>query len=365
MGLCALVALTALALCSPVAADPVSYARRSAAGASLHVLDVDLNHPNVVVAPAVAARGIGRSESLAGMVARLAPVAAVNGTYFSKRSFRPVGDIVIDGNLVCFGGTGTAVAFGADGVDFIRLPKSRHVDWSEHDAVLAGGPLLVWEGFAKPMPGGEGFGDPSVFARASPRTAVAVTADNHLLLVTTIKGTSLGVLAAALRQLGAVYAVNLDGGASAAMWYRGRTIQRPKNRLTNILCVYLKPEPVRNDPLRPPRGLDWRGGHPPRPTLSFAAGDLRVSVRLPRRWQGRESVLVQADGPLPEGWAVRVRLDEAPIAISGALPLEVSLDLTSLHEFKHSLRISVLDDEGEAVGGEERIFRVEKRGGTG
>jgi len=354
-----------VALSRPSGADPVGYARRTAGGAFLHVIDVDLNDPNVVVAPAIAAGGIGRTENFAHMIRRLRPAAAINGTYFGKRGFRPVGDIVVDGKLLHFGGTGTAVAFASDGVDFVRLPKSRHVDWSDHNAALAGGPLLVWQGFAKPMPGGEGFGDPSVFARAAPRTAVAVTADNHLLLVTTIKGASLPVLAGALRELGAAYAVNLDGGASAAMWYRGRTIRMPKNRLTNILCVYVKPEAVREDSLRAPRGLDWRSGHPPRPTLSFFAGGLQVVVRLPRWWRGHESVLVEADRPLPEGWAVRVRLDDAAIALSGTLPLDVPLDLTSLHEFKHSLWITVLDGEGKAVGGKERIFRVERRSGTG
>jgi hypothetical protein len=85
----------------------------------------------------------------------------------------------------------------------------------------------VWEGFAKPSPGGEGFGDPAVFARAAPRTAIGITAQNHLLLVTTARGTSLGKLAAAMRSMGCLYAFNLDGGGSAAMWFRGKMIVTP------------------------------------------------------------------------------------------------------------------------------------------
>jgi len=215
-----------LLLCarSASAAEPVTYAHRTVAGVSLHVIDVDLNDRRIVVSPALAKKGIGQAESWSSFISRLQPVAAVNGTFFGKRNLRPVGDIVIDGKLAYFGGMGTAAAFTNDGVDFIRLPKSRHVDWSEHRYALGSGPLLVWDGFAKPMPGGEGFGDPAVFARAAPRTAAGVTKGNHLLLVTTSRGTSLGRLARALRDLGAVYAVNLDGGGSCGMYHKGRTI---------------------------------------------------------------------------------------------------------------------------------------------
>jgi hypothetical protein len=341
------------------AADPVRYARRNAAGVSLHVVDVDLNDPRVLVSPALAARGVGRTESFRQFVRRLNPRAAINGTFFSKRSFRPIGDIVIDGKLVHFGGMGTAVAFAGDGVDVIRLPKSRRVDWSEHRAALAGGPLLVWDGFAKPMPGGEGFGDPHVFAQAAPRSAVGVTRDNHLLLVTTASGTSLGKLAEAMRTLGAVYAVNLDGGSSMAMWYAGRMIHRSPRSLTNVLCVYVKNQASPRSPLRPPRGLDWRAGHRERPVVRFSADDIQVDVRLPRRWEGETAIRVEANKPVPEGWAVCVHLDGRVIGLTGALPADLSIDLTGLnHEEKHSLRIRLLDAEGKSRGGTERIFRV-------
>jgi hypothetical protein len=349
----------------PSAADPIVHSRRTAAGVSLHVIDVDLTDPRVLVTPAVAAKGIGHADPFPDFIRRHNPVAAINGTYFSKKSLRPIGDIVVDGKLVHFGGMGTAIAFAADGVDFVRLPKSRHVDWSEHSAALAGGPLLVWDGFAKPDPGGEGFGDPSVFARAAPRSALAVTTDNHLLLATTARGTSLAKLAVALRDLGAVYAVNLDGGGSAGLWCQGRMIKQPGRRLTNILGVYLREEPAPRPALRAPRGLDWRGGRPPRPVMAFRAADLRLSVLLPRRWQGRSTMEVEADGPLPQGWSLSVWLDDEQVAVCERLPVEVPLDLSSLAGPKHRLWVGVLDGEGKAVGKSERIFQVGKAAWSG
>jgi len=349
----------AFTISAQAASGPVAYSRRTAAAVSLHVIDVDLTDPRVVIAPAIAARGIGRSERFESFVARLRPTAAVNGTYFGRRSLRPVGDIVAGGKLLHFGGMGTAVAFGDDGVDVIRLPKSRRVDWSEHRAAIAGGPLLVWDGFPKPMPGGEGFGDPRVFARAAPRTAVGVTRDNHLLLVTTVGGTSLGKLAKAMRELGAVYALNLDGGSSVGMYYQGRMIRRAKGSLTNVLGVYVKSEPVREGDLRPPEGLDWRAGHRQRPVLTLSTKEVRVATLLPRKWEQRSSLHLRSNAPLPEGWNVRVLVDQKTAAAAGALPAEITLDLANLAEnVDHEIRIRLVDAHGKTIAHVERIFRM-------
>lgn len=339
------------------APDPISYSHRAVAGANLHVIDVNLNDRRVVISPAISQRGIGRSETFSSFVSRLRPTAAINGTFFSKRSLKPVADIVVDGKLRHFGGIGTALAVTREGVDFIRVPKSRRVDWSEYQAVLAGGPLLVWEGFAKPRPGGEGFGDPHVFSRAAPRTAVGITKYNHLLLVTTARGCSLGRLAAAMKALGARYAFNLDGGSSQAMYYRGRTIVGAKRALTNVLCVYVKPSPVSPEKLRPPRGLDWRAGHSARPVVGFAVGALKVRAKLPRRWEGEESVLLSANQPLPEGARIVLKLDDEEIVSTTTLPSEVRVDFSRLPGPKHQLWIGLLDVTGKTLGRVDRIFK--------
>jgi hypothetical protein len=256
---------------------------------------------------------------------------------------------------------GTALAIASDGVDVIRLPKSRRVDWSEHRAALGGGPLLVWDGFAKPLPGGEGFADPHVFSRAAPRTAVGITRSSHLLLVTTAQATSLARLAKAMRELGAVYAINLDGGASAGMYVQGRMIRSPARRLTNVLAVHLRPQGVQRDPLRPPRGLDWRAGYKPRPVLRFTAKGLQASARLPRKWEERVSILVKADRALPQGWVVRLRVDQKTAALAGALPAEVVLDLSGLSRTaEHELWIGLVDAQGKTVGHVARVFRFGK-----
>lgn len=335
----------------------MSYAPRTIAGVSLHVITVDLNDPRVVISPALARGGPGSQESFSSFLSRLRPAAAINGTYFSKRSLKPVGDIVIGRQLAHFGGMGTALAFANDGVDCLRLPNSRRVDWWEYQAALAAGPLLVWDGFAKPMPGGEGFGDPHLFAKAAPRTAMGITRKNKLLLVTTRKGTSLGKLARALRDLGAVYAINLDGGSSCAMSYHGRTIKSAGRGLTNVLCVYVKPEPVRTRPLRPPRGLDWRAGHKQPPVTGFRAGDRKIWVELPRKWEGEQLLRISSDRPLAPGLKVKVCLTDALLDELDDLPATVRVNLAAYPRPKHALWIGLVDAEGKTLGRLERILK--------
>ncbi len=315
----------------------------------------------MVVSPALAAGGIGSGETFSAAMRRLKPAAAVNGTFFDKRTLRPVGDIVIGGRMVHFGGTGTAVAIADDGVDFIRLPKSRRLYWRGYRAALAAGPLLVWGGFAKPLPGGEGFRDPHLFAGSARRTAVGVTRDNRLLLVASVRGCSLPRLARAMKELGAAYAVNLDGGASAAMWYQGREILRPERRLTNFLCVYVKPKPAGKGATRPPRGLDWRppGNRPgPTPIIGFRVDALRVWAELLREWREEQSIAVKCEGALPPGSLVRVELDGAVIALLGGLPAEVKVKLPDRKRAKHEIRVSLVGGDGGILGSARRVFQA-------
>jgi len=101
--------------------------------------------------------------------------------------------------------------------------------------VLGGGPRIVRDGrpAGPPDPGIY----PSGFADARhPRTAVGVRADGRLLLVTvdgrqpeTSVGMSIGELAALLRELGAVEAINMDGGGSTTMVVKGRVVNSPSD----------------------------------------------------------------------------------------------------------------------------------------
>ncbi|MFF4406859.1 phosphodiester glycosidase family protein [Streptomyces sp. NPDC001404] len=109
--------------------------------------------------------------------------------------------------------------------------------------VVSGGPQLLRNGRIVVPADAEGFNypeDPAFFdyfaTHRHPRTLAGVTADGSLLFVTVdgrrpgwSEGVSFNESAAVLKSLGAVDAVNLDGGGSTAMVVNGRLVNRPSD----------------------------------------------------------------------------------------------------------------------------------------
>lgn len=109
--------------------------------------------------------------------------------------------------------------------------------------LVNGGPRLLRDGQPEITAAAEGFHwaeDPGFYyrfaARRNPRTLAGITAEGRLLLVTVDgrqPGYSVGAdfveSAAILRALGAVEAVNLDGGGSTAMVVGGEVVNRPSD----------------------------------------------------------------------------------------------------------------------------------------
>ena len=203
-----------------------------------HVVTVNLNSSDVKVSPALARNGPGSSETFGSMVKRIQPSAAITGTFFCTRSLLPTGDIVIDGRLVHKGSVGTGVCFTSHNtVEFVPLKKGHTARWDEYDSVLCAGPTLVRDGRIYLIPRDEGFTDPGIYAMKT-RTALGVTDKNKLLLVTVNSPISLRTLAKIMVHIGAVDAVDLDGGSSTAMYKNGKFITNPGRKLTNVLVAY-------------------------------------------------------------------------------------------------------------------------------
>lgn len=216
----------------------IAYRVQFVNGFGCHITQIDLADPTVKVTPILSLRFPGGAEPMMTMCAREQPVAAVTGTFFSKSTLLPVGDIVIDGRLAYFGGMGSALALTpTNRVVFRRVPYGRRQNWAPFESVLACGPTLVERGEVALAPRHEGFSDPHVLGRAS-RTAVGLTAHNKLLMVVTREQVSLWELARMTRALGCIDAINLDGGSSTGMYYRGSAIVRPARSLVSMLAVY-------------------------------------------------------------------------------------------------------------------------------
>ncbi len=235
------VALGACGVCTSATAgrhaDPVQLEFRRAAGVKVRVIRVDLQDPRVRIS-ILTAKGFPRSaERFGSMVARSGAVAAVTGSYFSKRSLRPIGDIVSRGRTLMCGNMGTALAIDADNqASIIRLPRGRKVDWYGYRTVLGCGPMLVHEGKLDVRARQEGFRDPHVMGRTR-RMGVGLISNKSLLLVHTMSGVSFREFGKVMLALKCTDAMNLDAGASLAMYHRGRTLETAGRKLTNVLAV--------------------------------------------------------------------------------------------------------------------------------
>lgn len=122
-----------------------------------------------------------------------------------------------------------------DGVAIrINLIGEAGQSWNEVWQAIGGGPRLVKNGEVCVAVGTEGFGASHVNTR-HPRTAIGMTAEGELMLVTvdgrqaTASGMSLPELAAWMRAEGAVEALNLDGGGSTALTLRQVTVNTPSD----------------------------------------------------------------------------------------------------------------------------------------
>ncbi|OGC11805.1 hypothetical protein A3K48_04870 [candidate division WOR-1 bacterium RIFOXYA12_FULL_52_29] len=108
--------------------------------------------------------------------------------------------------------------------------------------LVSGGPRLVKEGQVYVSKHEENF-RPDIAKSRAARSAVGITKDNKILLVTvdglprqkksrsekSSIGMTLEELAELMINLGAVEAMNLDGGGSTTMWIDGKTVNRPVN----------------------------------------------------------------------------------------------------------------------------------------
>ncbi len=156
--------------------------------------------------------------------------------------------IPVGGYLLAVRAFSEAAQALAPGTAVTLTPEVRPGAFGELPHGVSGGPLLVKDQRIVVDPRGEGFSQ--AFAQeAAPRSAIATTAHGELLLVAIQnspggRGPTLGEAAQVMVQLGAIDALNLDGGSSTSLYLGGTLINRhPQTvgRIHNALGVFLQP----------------------------------------------------------------------------------------------------------------------------
>jgi len=141
--------------------------------------------------------------------------------------------------------------------------QTRPDNWGDVVQAVSGGPMLMKNGKLYLDLEDERFKSSWTSSSIHARTAVGVTADNHLLLVTIEGPHTLWDMAKFLQKLGAVDAMNLDGGGSTTMVVNGITVTRNGNsyqrRVASALAIVAaarNPAPVAMPPVAPTFHID-------------------------------------------------------------------------------------------------------------
>ena len=211
------------------------------------VITISLMDPRVELDVVPAGGRIGRTEALDGIAKRHGATVAINGAFFDayteSDTKMPYGWIMNDGEVLNKGSGELRATFIydrnnlaeiADGGDMPAL-----IDAGGIDGAIQAGPRLVRNGAVELDVEGERFRDPKILVNSGARSALGITRDHRLILLT-VPAATIPQLAEIMLQAGAWQAMNLDGGASSGLYYDGKYVTTPGRLLSNALIVKLE-----------------------------------------------------------------------------------------------------------------------------
>ncbi|RUS45518.1 phosphodiester glycosidase family protein [Cohnella sp. AR92] len=117
--------------------------------------------------------------------------------------------------------------------------NGKAVDWSEVATAIGAGPRVVKDGKVEVDAVKEGFSETKILSLSAARSGIGIKADGSLVLAT-VNGATVKELGAIMQKLGAVQAMNLDGGASSGLAADGKMITTPGRNLSNALVFGTK-----------------------------------------------------------------------------------------------------------------------------
>lgn len=211
---------------------------------STQMVTIDLLHPKVVLDVVLAGNQVGKVEDLRSIAKRNNAVVAMNGTFFDAYTSgaykAPYGYIVGKGKLLKDSPADKRTVFTYDSNNLAQLVPG--LDFKEHftqgksTGAVQAGPRLIVNGKVALDVKKEGFRDPKILTGGGARSALGITKDHKLILLTT-GGATIPQLAEIMKQAGAYQAMNLDGGASSGLYYNGSYLTAPGRQISNAIIV--------------------------------------------------------------------------------------------------------------------------------
>ena len=189
---------------------------------SINLIEVDLQSSDYMLKLAYSDTGLINTSDFAKLNEA---IAAVNGSFFDMERGLPVVYIKAEGETISRGAPGRNVYTENGGIGWntedlpviVSRPESGWAS-SDYQNILASGPMLIQDRQTRE------FNNDPFHQNRHPRTGVAITADQKILLVTVdgrsfqSYGLTIPELARLFSELGATDALNLDGGGSTVMW---------------------------------------------------------------------------------------------------------------------------------------------------
>ncbi|CAM4443281.1 phosphodiester glycosidase family protein [Paenibacillus typhae] len=211
---------------------------------SVQTVTIPLMHPSVRLDAVLAGNTVGKTEALGSIAKRSGAVAAINGTFFDAYTDgaykAPYGYIISGGKMLKNSPGDKRIVFAYDrnllaelipGSEFSARFQSGSIE-----GALQAGPRLLVNGSVSLNVAAEGFKDPKILTGGGARSALGITRDHKLILLTT-GGATIPQLAQIMKQAGAYQAMNLDGGASSGLYYNGKYLTAPGRLISNALVV--------------------------------------------------------------------------------------------------------------------------------
>jgi hypothetical protein len=344
----------------PAEAVGVNYLSGKALGVSIHLIQVDPRLPNVRISPGVCPRFPQGKEDFQSFLARTRPRAAITAAPVDVHLGRPPIDILIGGRLVNQGPRGTVALFGEAGqIQLQRIAPDGTRAWGSCPAALGGGPKLLTRGGIDIQVQEEGFLDPADL-REVPHTALGLTAEGLLLLVQVREPVDLFQLAAIMKRLGCVEAMNLWSGEDCGLAYDGQILSDPGRPITHALLVYddlqayqaAQPELLPSvSPAVGPPGPRAPGPSPGRAPIRIVQPVEGVLITTP--------VLVRAViQPQPEKTYVGFYIDGEFCSASNVPPYDFRFDPCRFEEGEHTLEARLYTQNWELLGQDRITLKV-------
>ncbi|AJY76964.1 phosphodiester glycosidase family protein [Paenibacillus beijingensis] len=210
----------------------------------VHMVTVSLLDPRIDLDIALAGNEIGKVEELKSIASRNGAILAINGTFFdaytTSENKNPYGYLVNSGKMLHKSSGDLRTIFLYDRNNFAELIAGADFPGRFRkgtiDGALQAGPRLLLDGKVDLNVKQEGFRDPKILTGGGARSALGITRDHKLILLTS-SGATIPQLASIMKQAGAFQAMNLDGGASSGLYYDGKYITAPGRQISNAILV--------------------------------------------------------------------------------------------------------------------------------